>query len=129
MYTKRIRQLLKDKKITQKDLSKMINLSERSLGQNLLKGDMKVSTLYDISRALEVAINHFFTEEINRDKVKGLIDESELVHIAKKKAKKNKNIKKLLKTQKMLIAMQCDKIEALEERISDLETKKEIENN
>ena len=126
MYTKKIKQLLKEKHLTQKGLSKMINLSERSLGQNLLKGDMKVSTLYDISRALEVAVNHFFTEEVNRDKVKDLIDKTEL---SKKKTKKNKNLKKLLKTQNLLIEMQCEKIEGLENRISDLEEKKEEQNN
>ncbi len=123
MHTKRIRQLLKEKKLTQKDLSKMINLSERSLGQNLLKGDMKISTLYDISRALEVAINHFFVEEENRDKVKNLLDENEITSHAKKKKKKSKSLKKLLKTQELLIEMQCDKIKVLEKRISDLEKK------
>ncbi len=120
MHTKRIRQLLKEKRLTQKDLSKMINLSERSLGQNLLKGDMKVSTLYDISKALEVAINHFFVDEENRDKVMDLLDENTLPKTKKKK----KNLKKLLKTQNLLIDMQCDKIKVLEKRISDLEEKK-----
>ena len=92
MYINRIKNIIKRRKITQKELSELIKTSERSLGLNLKKGDMKVSTLIKISDVLEVPVKYFFEEEENYQK----LEDPSVEYLTKEK--ENEEIK-FLKTQ------------------------------
>lgn len=63
MYINVIKELIKKRKTSQKEVANLIPISERQLGQSLMNGDMKVSTLIRIAEILKVPVTSFFNEK------------------------------------------------------------------
>jgi len=65
MNIKALRDLLKQKKISQIEISSKIGMTQAGFSNALLKEDFKISTLEKIASALQVPIGYFFDENSN----------------------------------------------------------------
>ncbi len=63
MNISKLHELMKLKKITQKELSNKIFLSQNAISNILQRGDLKVSVLEKIAEVLSVPVSYFFEEE------------------------------------------------------------------
>ena len=68
----RIKEILKDKGVTQKDLAERINKSESSL-HKILNGNPKLSTLQEIAAALNVEVKDLFNSN-KKNEISGYIE-------------------------------------------------------
>ena len=89
----KINEVLKRKKITQKELAEKIGMNERTVGQFLKSNSIKVHVLEKVSKVLDVPLSHWFSEEeaaadmgnpLNQMKMQGqvrkIMDEKEVNH-------------------------------------------------
>ena len=59
----KINEVLKRKKITQKELAEKIGMNERTVGQFLKSNSIKVHVLEKVSKVLDVPLSYWFSEE------------------------------------------------------------------
>lgn len=69
----RIKDICKEKKITQKDLAVQLGITNIGLSQQV-NGNPTVETLQKIANALNVDVWELFTSSSNRDELTALID-------------------------------------------------------
>lgn len=70
MNVNKIRELIKEKGISQKVIAARMGLSGNAISQDLKKGDFKVSVLESIAEILEVPVTYFFDNDISENGVK-----------------------------------------------------------
>jgi len=63
LNTNKLKIALKREKITQKELSEKLGLSERGLGQMIINNSFKVSTLEEISSIIGVSMTYWWDDE------------------------------------------------------------------
>jgi len=116
LYSNKIKDLIIAKRMTQKEVASLIPISERQLGQNLLKGDMKISTLKRISEILKVKIVYFFTEsKPNQENLKNYNIDNKVSIVNENNPNTNNNMRRLVDCQDKVIILQEEKIELLNE--------------
>jgi len=62
MNIKKLRDLMKIKKISQREISSKIGMTQSGFSSAVISGDFKVSTLERIAKVLEVPVGYFFDE-------------------------------------------------------------------
>ncbi len=70
MEINKLKELLKSKKLNQRELADKIGYTQTAISQAMSRGDFKISMLEKIANVLDVPISYFFSEG-NNIKIKG----------------------------------------------------------
>ena len=69
MNINKLQDLMALRKINQRDLADMIEMSQTAISQAMNRGDFKASTLEKIAKALNVPVSYFFDESADEKKI------------------------------------------------------------
>jgi transcriptional regulator with XRE-family HTH domain len=93
----RVKEILKSKQITQKELADRMGMLPESLTRILAGGNPTMSTLGNMAKALNVNICDLFDNEKNEKKICGYIEFGNVIHKINSIEDLNKFYKRLLK--------------------------------
>ena len=117
----RIKDLVKYKKLTQKELSELIGKSEQTINNYFVsRTKIDIETLQDIAKVLNVPVAYFFEEEnkngsnINYQVIKG--DNNNQNTLKDKFTYENESLRKEIESQKKEIALLREMIEMLKKK-------------
>ena len=126
MNIKALRNLLKEKKISQNEISRKIGMTQAGFSNALLKEDFKISTLEKIAKTLHVPVGYFFDEESNltthvNNGVQANGTNNKINIQTEKKNEEIKHLKEKLTDAQKLIEEKERHLEELRQRILDKE--------
>ncbi len=79
-----LRNLLKKKKVSQREISKNIGMTQAGFSKAILSGDFKVSVLEKIASFLEVPVGYFFDETTETTEIGKKMEGSQTNKVEKK---------------------------------------------
>jgi len=71
MNINKLKEIQKVRKITQKEISDYVGMSQTAFSQALIRGDFKISLLEKIAEFLKVPVSYFFEEGTDAKKITG----------------------------------------------------------
>lgn len=76
----RVKRIIKQKGITQKELASRMNMMPEALSRLLKGGNPTMSTLENIAIALDVSIEELFEDEKKETKISGYLEVNGVIH-------------------------------------------------
>lgn len=76
----RVKKILKQQKISQRELAKRMDMMPEALSRLLKKGNPTMSTLENIAIALDVSIEELFEDERIEKKISGYLEVGGVIH-------------------------------------------------
>ena len=119
MNYSRLKEIIKEKKFTIEKVSVSIGMTASGFYAAVKNDTMTIRTLENISKTLEVPLMSFFTEE--KPQIENYPNNASLTTANELNPNTKVNMEKLINAQEEIIAMQKEKIETLENRLTNFE--------